>query len=126
MTTAPIRSAIRTNPVRVQFALMSVMTMREPLTRIAAAMWNAADDGSPGTWMSPSSSSSCWVSSIRSPSRVIRTPARASRRSVWSRLGSGSITVVVPDASRPAISTHDLTCAEATGSSYSMPRSGMP
>ena len=34
-TTAPMRSAIRTKPVRVQFALMSVMTIREPLTRIA-------------------------------------------------------------------------------------------
>ena len=45
---------------------------------------------------------------------------------MWSRLGSGSITVVVPEASSPAISTHDLTCAEATGSVYSIPRSGMP
>ena len=51
MTTPPIRSTIRTKPVRVQFALMSVTTIREPLTRIAAAMWNAADDGSPGTWI---------------------------------------------------------------------------
>ena len=126
ITIAPMRSAIRTKPVRVQFALMSVITIREPLTRIAAAMWNAAEDGSPGTWMSPSSSSSCWVTLIRSPSRAIRTPARASSRSVWSRLGSGSITVVVPSASSPAISTHDLTCAEATGSVYSIPRSGMP
>ena len=83
-------------------------------------MWKAAEDGSPGTWMSPSSSSSCWVSSIRSPSRLMRAPARASRRSVWSRLGSGSITAVVPAASRPAISTHDLTWAEATGSVYSI------
>ena len=126
MTTPPMRSTIRTKPVRVQFALMSVITIREPLTRTAAAMWKAAEDGSPGTWIAPSSSSSCWVSSIRSPSRVIRQPERASRRSVWSRLGSGSITVVVPEASRPAISTHDLTCAEATGSVYSIPRSGMP
>ncbi len=126
MTTAPMRSAIRTKPVRVQLALMSSITIREPLTRIAAAMWNAAEDGSPGTWMSPSSSSSCWVSTIRSPSRLIWAPARASRRSVWSRLGSGSITVVVPEASSPAISTHDLTWALATGSSYSIPRSGMP
>ena len=37
--------------MRVQFALMSVITIREPLTSIAAAMWNAADDGSPGTWI---------------------------------------------------------------------------
>ena len=105
---------------------MSDTTIREPRTSTAAAMWNAAEDGSPGTWIAPSSSSSCWVSEIRSPSREIRQPARASRRSVWSRLGSGSITVVVPDASRPAISTHDFTCALATGSVYSIPRSGIP
>jgi hypothetical protein len=45
---------------------------------------------------------------------------------VWSRLGSGSTTVVGPDARSPANSTHDLTCAEATGSSYSIPLSGLP
>ena len=112
-----MRSAIRTKPVRVQFALMPVITIREPLTSTAAAMWNAAELGSPGTWIAPSSSSSCCVSSIRAPSRAIRAPARASRRSVWSRLGWGSITVVGPDASSPAISTHDLTWADATGSS---------
>ena len=117
---------MRTKPTRVQFALMSVMTIREPLTSTAAAMWNAADEGSPGTWIEPSSSSSCWVSEMRSPSRVMWQPARASRRSVWSRLGSGSITVVVPEASRPAISTHDLIWAEATGSAYSIPCSGVP
>ena len=52
-----------------------------------------------------------------SPSRVTATPLRSSSRSVWSRLGTGSTTVVAPVASRPASSTHDLTCAEATGSS---------
>ena len=45
---------------------------------------------------------------------------------MWSRLGLGSITVVVPDASRPAISTQDFTCADATGSVYSIPCSGAP
>ena len=45
---------------------------------------------------------------------------------MWSRLGSGSMTTVVPDASRPAISTHDFTWALATGSVYSIPRSGIP
>ena len=53
-----------------------------------------------------------------------RRPARSSRRSVWSRLGSGSTTVVVPSASSPASSTQLLICAEATGSAYSIPRSG--
>jgi hypothetical protein len=38
-------------------------------------------------------------------------------RSVWSRLGAGSVTLVAPDASRPANRTHDLTCPEATGMS---------
>ena len=50
----------------------------------------------------------------------------ASSRSVWSRLGSGSTTVVVPSASSPASSTQLLTCAEATGSSYSIPCSRRP
>ena len=38
--------------------------------------------------------------------------------------GSGSTTVVSPSASSPASSTHDLIWAEATGSTYSIPRSG--
>ncbi len=124
MTIPPIRSTIRTNPVRVQFALMSVMTIREPFTRTAAAMWNAAEEGSPGTWIAPSSSSSCWVSEIRSPSRD--DPAAGAREQPLGVVadGSGSITVVMPDASSPAISTHDLICADATGSAYSMPCSG--
>ena len=35
--------------MRVQFALMSAITIREPWTSTPAAMWNAAEDGSPGT-----------------------------------------------------------------------------
>ena len=117
-----MRSTIRTKPVRVQFALMSVMTIREPLHEHRGGdVERGARRGRRTTWIASSSSSSCWVSSIRSPSRVIRQPERARKRSVWSRLGSGSITVVVPEASRPAISTHDLICAEATGSVYSIP-----
>ena len=45
---------------------------------------------------------------------------------MWSRLGLGSTTVVDPEASSPASRTQDFTCAEATGSSYSMPDSGRP
>ena len=45
---------------------------------------------------------------------------------MWSRLGTGSTTVVGPEASSPASSTHDFTCADATGSSYSIPCSGLP
>jgi hypothetical protein len=63
---------------------------------------------------------------IRSPDRLMRTPAAASMRSVWSRLGTGSTTVVGPVAVNPASSTHDLICAEATGSAYSIPCRALP
>ena len=111
-TTAPIRSAMRTKPVRVQFALMSVITIREPRTRIAAAMWKAADDGSPGTCSEPSSSSSCWVTR----DAVAVAPDVARRRGrAGARCGRGSARARSPSsrpsASRPASSTHDFTCA---------------
>ncbi|SFV76270.1 hypothetical protein MNB_SUP05-10-177 [hydrothermal vent metagenome] len=38
-------------------------------------------------------------------------------RSVWSRVGAGSVTQVSPSAYKPAKSTQDFTCAEATGKS---------
>ena len=54
-------------------------------------------------------------STTASPSRRASAPAAASMRSVWSRVGSGSITRVSPSASRPAKSRQDLTWALATG-----------
>ena len=47
-------------------------------------------------------------------------------RSVWSRVSAGSRTLVGPSASRPARSRHDFTCAEATSSRCSAPRSAGP
>jgi len=41
-------------------------------------------------------------------------------RSLWSRVGTGSITMVRPGVFRPASSTADLTWAEATGRRYSI------
>ena len=54
------------------------------------------------------------------PSRVetICAPKCLSISSVWSRLASCSITVVIPGAARPASSTADLIWAEATGVRY--------
>ena len=115
--TAPIRSAIRRKPVRVQFSPTSFTTTREPRTRIAAATMKAADDGSPGTRTPSISSSSTEAIFSRSPSCSNGTRAPRRKRSVWSRLGAGSITVVEPDAFIPASSTQDLTCALATGNS---------
>ncbi len=87
---------------------------------------NAAEDGSPGTTISSSSSSSTWATVIRRPSRSNGTRERRRMRSVWSRLSRDSTTVVLPLASIPAISTHDFTCALATFSSYSIPSSSAP
>ena len=125
-TTAPMRWAMRRKPTRVQLTPTSSSTSREPGTSIAAAAWNAIEDGSPGTWMSSTSSSSCGCTVTVAPSRSTRAPACCSIRSVWSRVGAGSVTLVAPEASSPANSTHDLICADATGSSYSIPSSRAP
>jgi hypothetical protein len=45
-------------------------------------------------------------------------------RSLWSRVGTGSITVVIPGVLRPASRIADLTCAEATGRRYSIRTAG--
>ena len=122
-----MRSAIRTKPVRVQFALMSVMTIREPLTRIAAAMWKAAEDGSPGH-VDRRRARARRAGSARSGRRRGRSARPRGR--AGARCGRGSARArspsSCPEASSPAISTHDFTCADATGSVYSIPRSGMP
>ena len=112
-----MRWAMRRKPTRVQFTPTPSSTSREPGTSIAAAAWKAIDDGSPGTSMWSISSSSCGCTVTVAPSRSTRAPACSSIRSVWSRVGAGSVTLVAPDASSPANSTHDLICAEATGSS---------
>ena len=129
-TIACIRSRIRKNPDRVQLVPTDSSSRLEPGTSTPAAIRNAADDGSPGTSISAISSSSTLPIVVRTPppgrdSRCTVAPARISMRSVWSRVGTGSTTVVASVTS-PASSTHDLTCALATGSSYSMPVSCAP
>ena len=117
MTIAPMRWAMRTKPLRVQFTPTPRRTSREPGTSTPAAMAKAALDGSPGTTSSSSVSSSVPATVTWRPLRCTVTPAAVSMRSVWSRLAAGSVTVVAPSAARPASSTHDFTCALATGSS---------
>src|ERR671911_131281 len=74
--TAPIRSAMRKKPVRVQFRSTPFTTTREPATSVAAAATKAADEGSPGTTISSSSSSSTCETVSREPSRSNGTRAR--------------------------------------------------
>ncbi len=86
-----------------------------PGTIRAAAMKKAAEEKSPGTAMSPASSRSAGSTVIAPSLRLILAPAAASMRSVWSREGWDSRTVVAPSASSPASSRHDLTWALAIG-----------
>ena len=60
----------------------------------AAATRKAADDGSPGT---DAENPSCWnrETVIADPSSTTGPPSARIARSVWSRVGAGSTTVVV-------------------------------
>ena len=100
--------------------MTSEKTTSEPSTISAATIGNAADDGSAGTTTSAPCSSGWPVSAILRPwlpslAETISAPKCFSISSVWSRLASCSMTVVTPGAARPASSTADLICAEATG-----------
>ncbi len=112
-----IRRTMRRKPVRVQLTPTSPSSRREPGTSTPAATMNAAELGSPGTRTRSSTSSSALTTVTWRPLRWMFTPARRSIRSVWSRLRAGSPMVVAPSAASAASSTHDLTCALATGSS---------
>ena len=61
-----------------------------------------------------------WRTPAASVSTSIPAPKPASIFSVWSRVITGSITVVTPGVFRAASSTADLTCAEGIGTRYSM------
>ena len=103
--------------MRVGFTPTPASRISEPATSVAAAMKNAAEEMSPGTSVSPATRRS-GARTVTSPRLAsTSTPAAASIRSVWSRVGAPSTTVVSPSATRPASSTHDLTWALATGSS---------
>ena len=113
----PMRERMESRPIRARLMPTSRSPSSLPGTIRAATRKKAAEEKSPGTGTSPASSRSVGETVMLPPSRRISAPADARRRSVWSRVQCGSWTVVVPSASRPASSTHDLTCALATGSS---------
>ena len=121
-----MRSRMDRIPVRVGLIPIRSSTTSDPGTIEPATRKKAAEEMSAGT--STSSSFRFGLGQIvTAPSpRSIFAPAASSMTSVWSRVASGSITVVGPSARRPAISRQDLTWALATGSSYSMPWSARP
>ena len=102
--------------MRVGFRPTPCRRSSEPGRSVAAARKGAADEKSPGTSSESGESRSAGHTVATGGLRSTRAPAPASIRSVWSRLGAGSTTVVGPPAAySPASSTHDLTWALATG-----------
>ena len=106
--------------MRVGFISTFSMMMSEPGTISAATSGKPAEDGSPGTAMVwpvslPWPSMKMWRTPCSSVSTSRLAPKPFSIFSVWSRVITGSITVVMPGVLRPASSTADLTCAEAIG-----------
>ena len=81
-------------------------------------MKGAAEEKSPGMSSESGGIRSAGQTLISAPARVSRRPSDRSSRSVWSREGTRSITVVGPSSAiNPASRTADFSCALATGSS---------
>ena len=123
----PCAAAMRRKPVRVQFALMSSSTIREPRHEHRGGdVEGGRATGRRARAMRAE------LELVLRRRRVIRVAVardpHAGRGRACARCGRGSARArsrsSCPEASSPASSTHDLTCAEATGSSYSIPRSG--
>ena len=116
---APISRSVRKIPARSGFMPTPVMVTAEPGTRSAAMAGKAAELGSPGTTTGAAVSSGWPTNSISTPSPSGVTPTVApkwrSMFSVWSRVASGSTTLVTPRAQRPASRQADFTWAEGTG-----------
>ena len=118
---APICSRMASIPVRVGFTPTPRTSRSEPGRPAAAARRNAAEEMSPGT--SISVAARCPPPSMRTrdpspagrPSLVRVAPNAASILSVWSRVGTASVTQVRPFAYSPARRMLDFTWALATG-----------
>ena len=99
---------------------------RQPGRDAARARKNAAEPRSPGT-RNPNGSSGPGCTVTSAPFNTTSTPHMRSIRSVWSRVGIGSMTVVRSAAASPARRIADFTCALATGDCQDTPsRTGLP
>ena len=118
---APISSSVSIRPVRVGFISTFSMVTSDPDTSSAATSGKAVDDGSPGTSNRlagelPLALQRYSAHTIRiGLDRQLRTEAGEHLFGCGPRVITGSMTVVMPGALRPASSTADLTCAEAIG-----------
>ena len=116
---APIRSSTARNPVRVGLSPTPVIASAPDSASSAAPTRKAADDGSPGTWMSKGSIrpvGAKWTQPSRSS---IPKPNAPSRRSEWSReRPPGSRNESGCRAAMAANSSEPFTWALETGSSH--------
>ena len=116
---APISFSVTISPVRVGFISTFSMTMSEPGTIRAATSGKPAEDGSPGTAIVRRELALAVdadvAHALSSVSTARSAPKPFSIFSVWSRVITGSITVVTPGVFKPASSTADFTWAEAIG-----------
>ncbi len=120
-TTPPIFSSIFKTPVRVGFTPTSLIISSESSVIMAPTMRKAAEDRSPGTVISVPINSPVFFIDTVLFSTAIPAPKSSSILSVWSRLFSGSVTLVSPSAYRPARRSDDFNCALATGVEYFIP-----
>ena len=98
--TIPIRAITSRKRSRLGLRPTPVIEMPEPVSA-AAAIRNAAEDGSPGTRpVEPARAGSARTRTSAS-SRSTGAPSASSARSVWSRVAAGSRTDVVPSAASP-------------------------
>ena len=114
-------------PARVGLSPTPVSSRSASGCSVAATIHAAAVLMSPGTLTSTASRSPAGGVSVTAvPSVAMPAPIAPSMRSVWSRDRDGSTTVVGPSAARPASSSADLTCADATGVSMRCPPASGP
>ena len=121
---APISRSTSTIARRDGLRLTSTRRSSASGCRAAATSHAAADEMSPGTVSDRARSAPGPSIVVVRPSRRTDAPSHASSRSVWSRVGPGDSMVVVPSAASAASVIAPRTCALATGSWWSIARSG--
>ena len=120
-TRAPMAVSTSRMPVRPGLSPIPRQRTRQRGRAAASAMKNAAELMSPGT-RRPNGSRRAGRSVTDSPSASRSAAHARRRRSVWSRVGSGSWITVGPCAFSAARRMADFTCALATSRWWTTPR----
>ncbi len=124
-TSAPIRRSTSRKPIRPGLSPTSATCKVAPGRQAARTTKKAAADTSPGTRKCMGLRRLAATSAQPGPNCTF-PPQACSMRSVWSRVGWSSSTLVTPRAKSPASKMADFTCAEATSGRHSFPCKGLP